>query len=99
MMPLRDALTAKGATFSTGHRAVAFILDEDGAACGMRFYAGSGASVLDVRARRIVVATGGFASSQPLVHEHTPVMSAWGATPSPPWARVSSCARFWAASW
>ena len=72
MMPLRDALTAKGATFSTGHRAVAFILDEDGAACGMRFYAGSGASVLDVRARRIVVATGGFASSQPLVHEHTP---------------------------
>ena len=64
MMPLRDALTAKGATFSTGHRAVA--------ACGMRFYAGSGASVLDVRARRIVVATGGFASSQPLVHEHTP---------------------------
>ena len=72
MMPLRDALTAKGAAFSTGHRAVAFILDEDGAACGMRFYAGSGASVLDVRARRIVVATGGFASSQPLVHEHTP---------------------------
>ena len=38
----------------------------------MRLYAGSGASVLDVRARRIVVATGGFASSQPLVHEHTP---------------------------
>lgn len=72
MMPLRDGLTAKGATFSTGHRAIAFILNEGGAACGMRFCVESGTSVLDVRARRIVVATGGFASSQPLVHANTP---------------------------
>ena len=72
MMPLRDGLTSKGAAFSTGHRAVAFILNENGAACGMRFCVESGTSVLDVRARRIVVATGGFASSQPLVHANTP---------------------------
>lgn len=72
MMPLRDGLTSKGAVFSTGHRAVAFILNENGAACGMRFCVESGTSVLDVRARRIVVATGGFASSQPLVHANTP---------------------------
>ena len=72
MVPLRDGLTAKGATFSTGHRAVAFILDENGVSCGMRFCATSGTSVLDVRARCIVIATGGFASSQPLVHANTP---------------------------
>lgn len=72
MMPLRDGLSNKGATFSTGHRAVAFILDENNVACGMRFCVESGTSVLDVRARRIVIATGGFASSQPLVHAHTP---------------------------
>lgn len=72
MMPLRDGLTTKGVTFSTGHRAVAFILNPDGAACGMRFCVESGTSVLDVRARRIIIATGGFASSQPLVHANTP---------------------------
>ncbi|WP_302397750.1 FAD-dependent oxidoreductase [Eggerthella sinensis] len=72
MMPLRDGLTNKGAMFSTGHRAVAFILNESGAPCGMRFCAEASTSVLDVRARRIVIATGGFASSQPLVHANTP---------------------------
>lgn len=72
MSPLRDALTNEGATFSTGHRAIAFILDEDGTACGMRFCTEGGTSMLDVHARRIVVATGGFASSQPLVHAYTP---------------------------
>lgn len=72
MSPLRDALTNEGAVFSTGHRAIAFILDEDGAACGVRFCTEGGTSMLDVRARRIVIATGGFASSQPLVHAHTP---------------------------
>lgn len=72
MMPLRDGLTNKGATFTTGHRAIAFILNEGGAVCGMRFCAEASTSVLDVRARRIVIATGGFASSQPLVHANTP---------------------------
>lgn len=72
MMPLRDGLTSNGATFSTGHRAIAFILDESGAACGMRFCANGSTSILDVRARRIIIATGGFASSQPLVHANTP---------------------------
>lgn len=72
MVPLRDGLANRGVVFSTGLRAAAFILDEQGAVCGMRFVAESGGSVTDVKARRIVVATGGFVSSQPLVHAYTP---------------------------
>ncbi|WP_080801723.1 FAD-dependent oxidoreductase [Arabiibacter massiliensis] len=72
MVPLRDGLSEKGALFSTGLRAEAFILAADGSVCGVRFAAVSGGTVTDVRARRVVVATGGFASSQPLVHAYTP---------------------------
>jgi len=72
MVPLRDGLVGKGVSFLTGLRATAFILDEESAVCGMRFVASEGGAVTDVRARRIVVATGGFASSQPLVHAYTP---------------------------
>lgn len=72
MVPLRDGLSGKGALFSTGLRAEAFILASGGAVCGMRFAATSGGTVTDVHARRIVIATGGFASSQPLVHAYTP---------------------------
>lgn len=72
MTPLRDGLSDKGAVFSTGHRACAFIVTESNTVCGMRFVAESAGSVVDVRARRIVIATGGFASSQPLVHKYVP---------------------------
>ncbi len=78
MVPLRDGLTDRGATFSTGHRAVAFIVTEANEACGVRFVAESSGSVVDVRARRIVAATGGFASSQPLVHEYVPAQERIG---------------------
>ena len=72
MVPLRDGLSSKGATFAAGHRAAAFIVGEDGTACGMRFVVEKSGAVVDVQARSIVMATGGFASSQPLVHAYTP---------------------------
>lgn len=72
MVPLRDGLSGKGATFQTGQRAEAFILSDTGSVCGMRFVATKGGAVMDVRARCVVLATGGFASSQPLVHTYTP---------------------------
>lgn len=72
MVPLRDGLSSKGATFQTGQRAVAFILSDTGAVCGVRFVATKGSAVMDVRAHCVVLATGGFASSQPLVHAYTP---------------------------
>lgn len=72
MTPLRDGLTDKGATFSTGVRGTAFILDEADNVCGMRFRDVKTNAPVDVRARLVVVATGGFASSQPLVHANVP---------------------------
>lgn len=72
MSPLRDRLAAKGVTYTMGQRAVAFILDADASVCGMRFVAEEGDAVMDVRAQAVVLATGGFASSQPLVSEHVP---------------------------
>ena len=72
MTPLRDGLSARGATFMTGMRATDFVLDETGTACGMRLRAVKSSAVTDVRAKIIVLATGGFASSQPLVHAYAP---------------------------
>ena len=72
MSPLRDGLSGKGVTFFSGMRAVAFVLDEAGSVCGMRFVAEKNGAINDVRARRVVVATGGFASSQPLMHTYLP---------------------------
>lgn len=99
MMPLRDALTAKGATFSTGHRAVAFILDEDGAACGMRFYAGSAHRCSTCGLGASLSRQAGFASSSRSCNEHTPDYVRVGCYTVAPWARGRSCARFWAVSW
>lgn len=72
MVPLRDGLSSKGATFAAGYRAVAFILAKDNTVCGMRFAVKENGTTVDVQARRIVIATGGFASSQPLVHQYSP---------------------------
>ena len=76
MMPLRDKLAAKGVQFSTGYRATGFILDESGKVCGVRFSTSKKdqSGVVDVHARAVVVATGGFASNQSLVREY---LSAW----------------------
>ncbi len=72
MVPLRNGLAEKGVTFSTGMQAVAFIQDGDGSVCGMRLVAAKSQTVSDIRAKRVVVATGGFASSQPLIHAYVP---------------------------
>lgn len=73
MMPLRDKLSSKGVQFATGHCANAFILDENNNVCGMRFVTGKeAASVTDVHARAVVIATGGFASNQALMRDYLP---------------------------
>ncbi|MEG2532817.1 MAG: FAD-dependent oxidoreductase [Gordonibacter sp.] len=72
MVPLRNGLANKGVAFSTGLQAVAFIQDGGGAICGMRLLAVKNQAVSDIRAKRVVVATGGFASSQPLIHAYVP---------------------------
>ncbi len=73
MVPLRDKLSAKGVQFSTGYCASSFILDENNQVCGVRFVTGKDvATVADVHARAVVVATGGFASNQALVRDYLP---------------------------
>ncbi len=73
MMPLRDKLAEQGVQFKTGYSASAFILDEDSRVCGMRFATTKESqSVIDVSAKAIVVATGGFASNQALMRDYLP---------------------------
>ena len=62
--------------FSTGYCATGFILDEAGKVCGVRFSTSKKdqSGVVDVHARAVVVATGGFASNQSLVRQY---LSAW----------------------
>ena len=78
MVPLRDGLTAKGVMYSTGVNADAFILDEDDAICGMRLRVMKTYAISDVRARRVIMATGGFASSQMLMHLYVPAQERIG---------------------
>ncbi len=72
MMPLRDTLMDLGVTFLTDYRAVAFISAGRDGICGMRFSVDKLSGVADVYAKAVVVATGGFSSSQELIHETAP---------------------------
>ena len=78
MTPLRDGLSSKGAAFVTGLRASAFVVDASGAVCGMRLRDTKTDAATDVRAHAVVMATGGFASSQPLVHANVPAQERIG---------------------
>ena len=72
MVPLRDGLLDAGAVFHTDYRATAFVLSNAGEVRGMRFSVAKGTSTVDVGARRVIVAAGGFSSSQPLIHTYVP---------------------------
>lgn len=78
MTPLRDALVGKGLTTTTGIRATAFILDEDGKVVGMRFRAEESNHVVDIQARAVVVATGGFAGNQEMMTLNVPAQAEAG---------------------
>ena len=100
MSPIRDRLTALQVQTITSCRAEALVVDGSGAACGARFLHVKSGDVEDIGAKRVVVATGGFCSSQPLVHRRARrPTSVWGATAPRPWARASSCARPTARPW
>ncbi|WP_165247755.1 FAD-dependent oxidoreductase [Adlercreutzia sp. ZJ141] len=71
MLPLRDKLAEKGVTFTTEHECVALVLDGTGAIAGARFTSGK-AGTVDVRARAVVVATGGYSANQLMVHANNP---------------------------
>ena len=70
MSPIRDRLTALKVQTLASCRAEALIVDGSGSVCGVRFLYVKSGDVEDIGAKRVVVATGGFSSSQPLIHQH-----------------------------
>lgn len=76
MTPLKEKLAAQGVVFELGQRAIDFILDGSSAVVGMRFYVESTASVKDIKAKTIIIATGGFACNQEMVRDNLPAHAA-----------------------
>lgn len=72
MTPVRDALVGKGLATSTGLRATAFIVDEDGKIAGMRFRAEGSNHVTDVEAGYVVLACGGYVGNQEMMASNVP---------------------------
>lgn len=80
LLPLRDGLSGKGVNFQTQHRAIALIVSPAGTVCGVRFTFDKDGSSVDVEARRVIIATGGFASSQAMIQTYAPA-----------WLKVGCC--------
>ena len=72
MNPMRDQLAAQGVEYLLGQELQAFITDGAGALCGARFFSPDSLAFTDVKASKIVLATGGFAANQHLFAENLP---------------------------
>ena len=72
MSPIRDKLASQGVSFMLGMKAYMFILDEHSHPVGVRFYLSKTNTVADIRAKKIVIATGGYICNQALVKEYIP---------------------------
>lgn len=72
MAPIKNALKEKGVVFKLGMQATDFIVDQDDKVAGMRFHSPSTGKTFDVKAAKIVMATGGYASSQKLMNDNLP---------------------------
>lgn len=81
LTPIRDALSEKGAVFRTNLTATNFIVNEKNLICGMRFYASESESNVDVEARIVIMATGGFACNRAMVHDNLPQREHLGVYP------------------
>lgn len=75
MLPLKEQLVAQGVSFMLGSRAVDFILDESYQPVGVRFMDEKDGTVCDVRALKIIIATGGFSCNQKLVRASLPLQA------------------------
>ena len=69
---LFERLSAQGVDFLTNTTAKAFVLNSEGSISGMRLVSGVDNGYLHVRAKRIVLATGGYAGSQAMVRKYVP---------------------------
>lgn len=72
MAPIRDQLVAQGVSFMLDMRAYMFILDEQSVPVGVRFSLSKTNTIVDVKAKKIIIATGGYICNQAFVREYVP---------------------------
>lgn len=72
LTPLINGLQDKGATVELNRKATNFIVDSEGTVIGVRFVDSKTDKIIDVKAKKIVLATGGFSCNQVMVSEYMP---------------------------
>ena len=72
LTPLVNGLEEKGATVELNRKATNFIVDSEGTVIGMRFVDPTNDKIVDVKAKKIIIATGGFSCNQVMVSEYFP---------------------------
>ena len=82
MNPLRDQLAEQGVEYLLGQSLEAFVVDDGGVLRGARFRSPEGGTFIDVAARKIVLACGGYAASQKIIADNLPMMLSTGCTTS-----------------
>ncbi|MEG1397496.1 MAG: FAD-dependent oxidoreductase [Raoultibacter sp.] len=78
LTPLQKGLEGKGANFKLNLRATNFIVDDKGTPIGVRFNDEKKGGVVDFKAKKIIVATGGFSCNQEMVSTYLPTQSRMG---------------------
>ena len=72
LTPLQKGLEEKGATYKLNLRATNFIVDAEGTPIGVRFHDEKNDGIVDIKASKIIVATGGFSCNQEMVSTYVP---------------------------
>ncbi|BAK45640.1 hypothetical protein EGYY_26390 [Eggerthella sp. YY7918] len=78
LTPLQEGLEAKGATYKLNLRATNFIVDGEGTPIGVRFNDEKNNKPVDIKAQKIIVATGGFSCNQEMVSAYLPSQARLG---------------------
>lgn len=78
MDKLRDGLVKQGVEFLQEYRATSFILDSEKVVQGVRLSSKNESVYYDVRAKRIIMATGGYAANQGMVQAYAPLQLSMG---------------------
>lgn len=72
MSPIKEVLSGRGVSFTLGMAARSFIVGSDNKPAGMRFSSVKTGKPLDVKAKKIVIATGGFCANQEMIDQNMP---------------------------
>lgn len=78
LTPLQKGLESKGATYKLNHTAKNFIVDGEGNPIGVRFEDSKTGSTVDIKAKKIIIATGGFSCNQEMVSAYVPDQARMG---------------------